>query len=292
MASTIHHDKWLSVLDQHGIPPPRAYHYLPLARGSVQTTEGELPGVVRLPEFGAHALVVSMTNLQHMRQKREGSIFESDMLRGEMSLMPRGTPSEWSWKHECDRLDVMVGPDILGDGKDLEVVSRFRFRDPEMEPICRRLFEEVGRNGESEQQVERLYVESLVTQLAVLLMRRHSTLSSGVPAVPGGLTRTQMRRVLDYIESNLNADLSLGDLAGVTDLSLHHFAHMFKQTMGAAPHRYVLERRVERAKELLRCGRSSLVDISLSLGFCSQSHFTNTFRRMVGATPSEFRMGS
>ena len=287
MTPAAHNEKWLSVLVQNGIPRPRAYHYVPLSRGSAQATEGEMPGTVRLPEFDAHALVVSMANLQHMRQKRDGRVFESDMLRGEMSIMPRGTPSEWTWKHECDRLDVMIKPDILGDGKNLEVVSRFRFRDPEMEPICRRLFDEVARHGES----ERLYVESMVTQLAVLLMRRHSTQSPGAADAPGGLTRTQMRRVLDYIESNLNADLSLGDLAGVTDLSLHHFAHMFKRTMGAAPHRYVVERRVERAKEMLRSTGSSLVEISLSLGFCSQSHFTNTFRRMVGATPSEFRMG-
>ena len=67
---------------------------------------------------------------------------------------------------------------------------------------------------------------------------------------------------------------------------------MFKRTMGAAPHRYVLERRMDRAKEMLRSSGASLVDISLSLGFCSQSHFTNTFRRMVGATPGEFRMQS
>jgi AraC-like DNA-binding protein len=59
--------------------------------------------------------------------------------------------------------------------------------------------------------------------------------------------------------------------------------------MGAAPHRYVLERRVDRAKEMLRDTGTSLVEISLSLGFSSQSHFTNTFHRFVGATPGEFR---
>lgn len=281
-------NKWLDILARNGVPPPRAYRSLGITRGGVQSTAGEQSGTLRLPAFAAHTLMVNMSHRQHMHQKRDGRAFESDMLRGEMSLMPRGTPSEWSWRDECNRLDIMICADMLGDGKEFEVVSRFRFRDPEMEPICRRIHEELARDDEA----ERLYVESLVTQLAVLLMRRHSPDAAGAPKDAGGLTRTQMRRVLDYIETNLNADLSLGDLAGVTELSLHHFAHMFKRSMGAAPHKYVLERRVERAKEMLRASRGSLVDISLSLGFCSQSHFTNTFRRMVGATPTEFRMGS
>jgi AraC family transcriptional regulator len=64
---------------------------------------------------------------------------------------------------------------------------------------------------------------------------------------------------------------------------------MFKQTVGVAPHSYVLARRVERAKEMLRSTTASLTEIGLSAGFCSQSHFTTAFSRKVGATPAEFR---
>jgi AraC family transcriptional regulator len=103
------------------------------------------------------------------------------------------------------------------------------------------------------------------------------------------LTRNQARRVLDYIESNLSRELSLGELARIADLSLHHFARVFKKTIGVAPHRYVLTRRVEHAKGMLRATSASLVGIGLSAGFCSQSHFSSTFRRMVGATPAEFQ---
>jgi AraC family transcriptional regulator len=95
--------------------------------------------------------------------------------------------------------------------------------------------------------------------------------------------------VLDYVEANLSQELTLSDLAKIAGLSLHHFARMFKQTLGVAPYRYVLQRRVERAKLMLRTARASLVDISLSAGFYSQSHFTSTFGRMVGATPTEFQ---
>lgn len=83
--------------------------------------------------------------------------------------------------------------------------------------------------------------------------------------------------------------IALSKSSEIADLSLHHFARMFKQTVGVAPYRYVLERRLERAKVMLRCAKASLVDISLSTGFYGESHFTSTFRRMVGATPTEFQ---
>lgn len=158
-----------------------------------------------------------------------------------------------------------------------------------MEAICRRLYRELSLKD----MAEPLWVESLVMELAVLLLRHHSTASEVAKILPSScLSRIQARRVLDYIESNLGRELTLRELAQVTDLSLHHFARMFKQTIGVAPHRYVLERRVEIAKTMLCTTDASLVDISLSTGFCSQSHFTSVFHRIVGATPIEFQNGN
>ena len=115
----------------------------------------------------------------------------------------------------------------------------------------------------------------------------------GARAQPSaGMTRSQARRVLDYIESNLSGQLTLRELAGITELSVHHFARVFKRTIGVPPYRYVLERRVERAKAMLRAATTSLADISLSAGFCSQSHFTAAFCRMVGETPTKFQQSS
>jgi len=200
--------------------------------------------------------------------------------------MPSGIPSQWSWNSTCYRLDVIISPDVFGDRNKLIVADRFLFRDREMEAICHRLYQAVSLGG----MADRLYVESLVAQLAVLMGRRHSSASAATSIPPSsGLTRHQARLVLDYIECHLSREVTLGELARIAGLSLHHFARMFKRTVGAAPHRYVLERRMERAKGMLRNARVSLVEISLSTGFSSQSHFTSTFRRLVGATPTEFQ---
>jgi AraC family transcriptional regulator len=281
-----HREHWLALLDEHGVGHPTALHVMEVTSGLVQATIGEPPGCIGLEGAPANVLMFNMTPVQGLRQTREGRSFMSDMLHGDMTLMPCGVPSKWSWNSTCDRLDVIISPDVFGDGSKLDVVDRCLFRDPEMEAICRRLYREVSLEGIA----DRLYVESLVMQLAVLLLRRHSAASEEARILPsGGLARNQTRSVLNYIESNLSRELTLSELAGITNLSLHHFARMFKQTIGVAPHRYVLERRVQRAKEMLCTSSASLVEISLSVGFSSQSHFTSTFHRMVGATPTEFQ---
>ena len=280
-----HREQWLALLDRDGVGHPKALHVVEVPGGLVQATIGEPRGRISLDGAPANVLMFNVSPVQELRQTREGRSFVSDMLHGEMTLMPHGVPSQWSWNSTCDRLDVIVSPTAFGDGSRLDVVDRHVFRDSEMEVICRRLYKKLSLNAAP----DRLYVESQLMKLAVLLLHRHSTASQAAKILPSsGLTRNQARRVLDYIESNLSRELTLSELAGIAELSLHHFARMFKKTMGMAPYKYVLERRVEHAKVMLRSTRASLVDISLSVGFYSQSHFTSTFGRMVGATPTEF----
>lgn len=282
-----HRDQWLALLERQNVGHPRSLHVTEVPCGVVQVTAGEPPGHIRLEGAPANVLMYNLSPVQGLRQTREGHSSVSDMLHGEMTLMPCGVPSQWSWNSTCDRLDVMVPADVFGDESALlDVVDRRVFRDSEMETICRRLYKEVSLGG----MADRLLVESLVMQLGVLLLRRHSTAPQEAGSIyPGGLTRCQARRILDYIESNLSRDLTLRELAGTANLSPHHFARMFKRTVGTAPHRYVVERRVEHAKRMLRTrGGVSLVEVGLSMGFCNQSHFTSAFSRVVGVTPARF----
>ena len=105
----------------------------------------------------------------------------------------------------------------------------------------------------------------------------------------GGLTPTAMRRVREHVEAHLGDSIDLAALAGVAGLSMFHFAREFKQTTGLTPHRYLLEKRVERARELLARTDLTLAEIAFAVGFADQSHFARRFRQMVGTTPGEFR---
>jgi AraC family transcriptional regulator len=105
----------------------------------------------------------------------------------------------------------------------------------------------------------------------------------------GGLAGRQLRRVAEFIDAHLEQDLMLDDLAALVDLSPKHFARAFRQSTGAPPHRWLIERRIERAKALLSLGDDSLAHIALACGFADQSHFTAAFRKCVGVTPGCFR---
>jgi transcriptional regulator GlxA family with amidase domain len=104
-----------------------------------------------------------------------------------------------------------------------------------------------------------------------------------------GLPPRAKGRVLEYIVTHLNENITNDALAEVAGLSVCHFARMFKQTVGVSPHRYVLQSRVEWARELLAGTDMPLSEIAIVTGFSDQSHYTRWFREIIGVTPSSFR---
>jgi AraC family transcriptional regulator len=135
-----------------------------------------------------------------------------------------------------------------------------------------------------------LAAESLVRELVVHLARTHGTHAPSRVGPWTGLPRAVLRRVLEHIEAKLGERLSLRQLAQQSGYSPFHFCRMFTRSMGTSPHRYLLGLRVERAREQLRAGwRGDLGELALRLGFSDQAHFSRSFRRAVGLTPSAFR---
>ena len=131
--------------------------------------------------------------------------------------------------------------------------------------------------------------EMICNSIAVRILERYGT--GPVPQIHhrGGIPRRQLKMVLEQIESSTGTNVSLTTLAETASMSSFHFSRAFKESMGVSPHRYVLGRKVERAKLLLRNRESAISDISLSLGFIRQNHFSRVFRDLTGITPTEFR---
>ena len=109
------------------------------------------------------------------------------------------------------------------------------------------------------------------------------------PQIRGGLPPGAMRRVREFVETNLSESIDLATLASIAGLSLYHFARAFKQSAGVTPHQYLVERRVARAREMLTRTSLSLSEIALATGFSDQSHFARHFRQTLGTTPAQFR---
>jgi AraC family transcriptional regulator len=135
----------------------------------------------------------------------------------------------------------------------------------------------------------KLYGESLGNAIAVYIVGRYSTSTLKFEKFKGGLTKAQLNHVRDYIEQHIDGNPGLQELARIAGLSIYHFAKQFRHSTGFAPHQYLLQRKIERAKEFLRDPRRSVLEASVRAGFVDQSHFGKMFRRMVGVTPTEFR---
>jgi AraC family transcriptional regulator len=135
-------------------------------------------------------------------------------------------------------------------------------------------------------------VETLASSLTARLVQKHANASfdQSLPRLTAkGLDRRRLARVLEYVEANLEGDLSLDRLASIACLSRHHFARAFKQALGRPPRHYVNARRFERAKAWLIQGDRSLVDIALALSFSDQANFTRAFKQATGQTPGQYR---
>ena len=112
-------------------------------------------------------------------------------------------------------------------------------------------------------------------------------------AVGGGtsseLPACRLRRVTQYIQENLQRELRLAELGALVHMSPYHFARLFKRSTGVPPHKFLVRRRIDEARALLEARTVPIAEISRLVGFRTPSHFTTTFRRITGMTPSAYR---
>ena len=135
---------------------------------------------------------------------------------------------------------------------------------------------------------ERLLTSSLANELLDHAVLSQVGRRDGLQ-LKGGLAAYQRRHLVEIIEQQLAEPLSIGQLAAQCALSPYHFARMFRESFGVAPHQYVCARRLNRAQDLLRHSPLALGEIALACGFASASHFTHRFKQALGATPGQYR---
>ena len=210
-------------------------------------------------------------------------------------LTPGDATAQWQHAGHPEILQVYLRQsvyeaavsEIYGcDGAGAELVPRFAILDPLLEQLAIAITNAL-RDGNGE---DGLYIDTVAQMMAVHLARTHSSRSRPVRILPAKpLAGWKMRRVIDFIEDNLEGDLSLQAMAAEVDISPLYLARAFKAAVGQSPHQYVLARRIERAKELLRNTDLPVVDVALSSGFSSQSHLSHWFIRQIGVSPAMYR---
>ena len=211
---------------------------------------------------------------------------------GTTFILPRGTVDEVIWEGSTNRTAAVIHASLLisaldetAHESDIELTEHWNLTDPHILAVLLALRTDLNEGSPS----GRLYGESLATALAVYLLTRYAVRRYKPALYRGGLPGYRLKRVLDYIGDNLADDLSLSQLAAVAGMSPHYFTELFGKSTGHAPHRYVLLKRIERAKLNLCDPVRSVIDAGLDAGFQNPSHFARVFRKFVGTSPSQFQ---
>jgi AraC family transcriptional regulator len=213
--------------------------------------------------------------------------------KGSLWIMPAGATTDWDASGSgrifhfyipTPTLDRRVVETLDVDPKAVSLRDEGFQSDAILEGIIRRMLLPLSWYEPS----DRIAASSACELITAYLAARCAGRAPQALLVRGGLAPVVLRRVLDYVEAQLEQGLSLRDLAAVAGLSPYHFARVFKRSTGSSPHRYVLRRRIERAKRHLAAGELPLAAVALTCGFGSQSHFTAHFRTATGLTPRQF----
>jgi AraC family transcriptional regulator len=236
-------------------------------------------------------LLSAMTQVEWKRPGRYTRFLSQP---GALTIIPAVTENEfrvdrWSrwllWTLDRDQLQSIAEQEWPSHGSRVEIVESLNNRDAELWTLGQQLAARLCSPFPG----ARLYAEALSTQIALQLLWKHSSLARRDGKLGERLPDARLRRVVDFINASLGSEISLGELADVAGLSSNYFLSLFKEATGKTPHRYLTEKRIERACELLQNPHCSLVDVSLAVGFSSQSHLTTVFRRFMKTTPAAYR---
>jgi AraC family transcriptional regulator len=265
----------------------RSLHAAIIEEGPFEATEM----AIRHP-----SLIYHLSRPTQVTRRIEGTREESALIGPRrICLTPGGATTSWQHSGHPEILQVYLRQSVYEaavsetygcDTSAAELVPRFAMVDPLLEQLAVAITNAL-RDGTAE---DGLYIDAIAQMMAVHLARTHSSRSRPARILPErAISGRKMRRLIEFIEENLDGDLSLDGMAREVEISPLYLARAFKAAVGQSPHQYVLARRIERAKELLRNTELPIVDVALSAGFSSQSHLSHWFLRNVGVSPAAYR---
>lgn len=211
---------------------------------------------------------------------------------GMINVLPANSPAFQAWDEALECVVVIAIEQQMvsriltsaGMGSNLSLAPRFGVRDRTISQLAKTCSEQIDKAGGT----SKTFLEGLAIALVTHIYRTYSE-TTVLDLVKGGLTPLDAQRVIKYIEQNLHENIGLEQLASTVKLSTHYFTEAFRKTVGMPPYRFLLTRRIERAKELLLTSDLAPGKIAAEVGFSSQAQFTTNFRKMVGKTPGRFR---
>jgi AraC family transcriptional regulator len=249
---------------------------------------------VVIPTMRDFMIVVYRRGTAEMSRRSGGPWHSEKVEPGIVSILTRAEQSQWRWSKPIDvshlylsqaAIAQVAGEVFDRDIQDVEMCDMVRAEDPILTTLMATLEHELNEGGLG----GHLYVEALKNQLCIHILRRYAKTSFREHRSYGRLSPAQCRLLTHYVEAHIGQNISLAELAGVTQLGVFSFIRKFQAEFGYTPHSYVMTQRLEHAKRLLTRQDIPLKVVAARSGFADQSHMTRFFRRILNVTPSEYR---
>jgi AraC family transcriptional regulator len=209
-----------------------------------------------------------------------------------VSIIPAGQPHQVTWQRRADVTVFLLSPKFVEDvahesgiGR-VDVIEEYAAVNPVVWYLAREVRAELRRH----RRLDTTYLDSVARVLARHILTNYASSPRPIRE-SGGLPRYKLRHAIQFMRENIHTEISFHDVAAHLKMSAYHFARMFKDSTGYSPHQYIVQCRVNRAKELLVGTKLPITDVAFEIGYRTQSHFTTSFGRFVGMTPAAFRAG-
>jgi AraC family transcriptional regulator len=209
---------------------------------------------------------VSVLNLQEKPAILLPNPFDTLVLHVTQSAL-----DEIAYAHKIPRVDQLVWPYGHTD------------------PVVYHLGQTLVASLDQPNHASKVFLDHILHALNCHFVSSYGGLRISPPRSRGGLSPLQMRRATEFLEAHLDGNINLDRVARECDLSVSHFARAFRQTFRSPPYRWLIERRVARAKDLITNSHLTLVEIAMQSGFSDQSALTRSFKRISGLTPGKWR---
>jgi AraC family transcriptional regulator len=239
-----------------------------------------------------HVVTTYTATMQRM-ERRSGRSLAIGMARsGVVAIIPAGSSARWDIFGPVDVVQLYLPHATLervAGEADKSSPGQLLERTGHPDPITSRLLVSAADVLDGNGSLDALFRQQLTELLATRLLVAHAGAPTTIQPVTGGLSPTALRRAIERLRSDSDADVSLAALASDAGLSRFHFCRAFKESTGLSPHVWLRQHRLEQAMNMLRDTDASIVSVAAALGYASQTAFAAAFRRLTGETPSNWR---
>jgi AraC family transcriptional regulator len=283
-------DALARVLDR---PPPVAKATL---RDETRLTVPWVHGALHdyLPAMQGHVIIAYHGDTRDIVWRTGGKERLAGATRpGTITIIPEGHEGRWDFAGPIGVSHVFLpnerliaSAEQLNGGRPVELLGRVGFDDP----VAARVMDLLGRDAAvAADPAARLFVEQATDLLVTQLVRGHSSFGALAEPARAGLAGWQLRKVTNYMREHLDEPIGLDVLSGLVGLSRFHFCTAFRKATGTTTHAWLVNLRMERARQLLSDPALAVTDVALAVGYETPSAFTASFRKVTGVTPRAFR---